>query len=24
WLESMGIMANGRLTKRAGDPSLFF
>ncbi|WP_436796732.1 hypothetical protein, partial [Escherichia coli] len=22
--ESMGIMANGRLTKRAGDPSLFF
>ncbi|MFR0483403.1 hypothetical protein ACKEMZ_36395, partial [Escherichia coli] len=21
---SMGIMANGRLTKRAGDPSLFF
>lgn len=24
WLETMGIMANGRLTKRAGDPSLFF
>ncbi|ENP9517487.1 ethanolamine ammonia-lyase subunit EutB [Shigella boydii] len=24
WLESMGIMANGRLTKRAGDPSQFF
>lgn len=24
WLESMGIMANGRLTKRAGDSSLFF
>ena len=24
WLERMGIMANGRLTKRAGDPSLFF
>ncbi|XPE23395.1 ethanolamine ammonia-lyase subunit EutB [Shigella sonnei] len=23
-LESMGIMANGRLTKRAGDLSLFF
>ena len=24
WLETMGIMANGRLTQRAGDPSLFF
>ncbi|MEL2282512.1 ethanolamine ammonia-lyase subunit EutB, partial [Klebsiella pneumoniae] len=24
WLETMGIMANGRLTKRAGDPSLSF
>ncbi len=24
WLETMGIMANGRLTKRAGNPSLFF
>ncbi|MFO5452324.1 hypothetical protein ACLBO7_27350, partial [Klebsiella pneumoniae] len=22
--ETMDIMANGRLTKRAGDPSLFF
>lgn len=24
WLEKMGLMANGRLTQRAGDPSLFF
>lgn len=24
WLEDMGIMCNGRLTKIAGDPSLFF
>jgi ethanolamine ammonia-lyase large subunit len=24
WLEKMGIMANGRLTASAGDPSLFF
>lgn len=23
WLEKMGIMENGRLTKRAGDPSIF-
>jgi len=23
WLENMGIMENGRLTKRAGDPSIF-
>ena len=23
WLEKMGIMENGRLTKRAGDPTLF-
>ena len=23
WLESMGIMENGRLTARAGDPSIF-
>ncbi|WP_254498737.1 ethanolamine ammonia-lyase subunit EutB, partial [Salmonella enterica] len=22
WQETLGIMANGRLTKRAGDPSL--
>ena len=24
WLEKMGLMENGRLTNRAGDPSLFF
>ena len=24
WLEKMGLMENGRLTQRAGDPSLFF
>ncbi|MEW5188524.1 hypothetical protein AB1Y87_06610, partial [Citrobacter freundii] len=24
WLETRGIMANGRLTKRACDPPLFF
>ncbi|MGK8931931.1 ethanolamine ammonia-lyase subunit EutB [Pluralibacter gergoviae] len=24
WLEKMGLMVNGRLTQRAGDPSLFF
>ena len=23
WLEKMGIMENGRLTDRAGDPTLF-
>ena len=23
WLEEMGIMANGRLTKKAGDPTIF-
>ena len=23
WLERMGIMENGRLTDRAGDPTLF-
>ena len=23
WLERMGIMENGRLTSRAGDPTLF-
>ena len=23
WLEKMGIMANGRLTPRAGDPTIF-
>ena len=23
WLEKMGIMANGRLTERAGDPTIF-
>lgn len=24
WLEDMGLMANGRLTRAAGDPSFFF
>ena len=24
WLERMGLMHNGRLTPRAGDPSIFF
>ncbi len=24
WMESMGLMSNGRLTPRAGDPSIFF
>ncbi len=24
WLENMGLMANGRLTRAAGDPSFFF
>ena len=23
WLEDMGIMENGRLTERAGDPTIF-
>lgn len=23
WLEKMGIMKNGRLTERAGDPTIF-
>ena len=23
WLEKMGIMENGRLTSRAGDPTIF-
>ena len=23
WLEKMGIMENGRLTPRAGDPTIF-
>ena len=23
WLEKMGIMENGRLTRRAGDPTIF-
>jgi ethanolamine ammonia-lyase large subunit len=24
WLERMGLMSDGRLTARAGDPSIFF
>ncbi|WP_028867779.1 ethanolamine ammonia-lyase subunit EutB [Psychromonas arctica] len=24
WMETMGLMENGRLTKKAGDPSIFF
>ena len=24
WLETRGLMANGKLTRAAGDPSLFF
>jgi ethanolamine ammonia-lyase large subunit len=24
WMESMGLLCNGRLTPRAGDPSIFF
>ena len=24
WMETMGLMENGRLTSKAGDPSIFF
>lgn len=24
WMETMGLMENGRLTAKAGDPSVFF
>ncbi|MFT7339374.1 MAG: ethanolamine ammonia-lyase large subunit, partial [Marinobacter maritimus] len=24
WMETMGLMENGKLTARAGDPSIFF